>query len=131
MGPGEAAAQNERHAVPDSQIVKARADFAAAVRGVRRGISQAEAAAGEIGLAVARRMEVLHLQGRIGRDADDVPGDRQSEAVTGFAARRIALALEFRRETVAERDAVRREPMIGEGERAGEVCRPEMRRAVT
>ena len=62
-------AQHQRHGAEHRQIVGAGAEFAAGiVRGLRI-VGQPEAAAGEIGLAVARRVEPLRLQRGVGRDA--------------------------------------------------------------
>ena len=73
MRPGGAGAQHERHAVENMQIVEAGAEFASRIGRVLRVVAQPEAAAGEIGLAIAWRVEILRLQRRIRRHADDMP----------------------------------------------------------
>src|SRR4029077_14744824 len=79
------------------------------------------------GLAVARRTEVLRLRGGVRRH----PESRQHrEAVTAFKTRVVALSVEIRRELTAQRAAVGGEPMIGEGERAGEIGRSHMGDAI-
>ena len=67
---------------------------------------------------------------RIRRHADNRTRDRHGVAIAGFAARRVTLAVEFCGEIVADRDAICREPMIGESQCAGEIQRPPMRSVV-
>jgi MFS family permease len=45
---------------------------------------QPEASGGHIGLAVGRRVEILRLERRIGRDADGVVSSRDSKAIAAF-----------------------------------------------
>ena len=125
--PGETAAQYQRHAIDDLQIVDARAELASGVGGIHRSVRQPEAAAGEIGLAVARRMEVLRLQRGIRRHPDDDAGDRHGITIAAFEPRSVALADEGRPQLIAERNAVGGEPVIGEGERGREIGRTGMR----
>jgi hypothetical protein len=68
--PGGARAPDERHAAEALAAVEARAEFASGVGRVHGVVADGLGAAGEIGFAVARRAEGLHLHRRIGRDAD-------------------------------------------------------------
>ena len=67
---GDAAKENKRLAIDDRRIVETRAKFGAHVGRIRRVVSQPEAAAGHVGLAVGRRIEVLELNRTVGRDTD-------------------------------------------------------------
>src|SRR5262249_19195160 len=69
----------------------------------------------------------LHLDRGIGRNAAVDGG----EAIAALDPPAIALRVEARGEMVAgKREAVGRHPVIGEGERRGEIGRPRARRAV-
>jgi len=98
MRPGEAAVPDDGHVVDDLQGVETRAQFAAGVGRVHGAVTEPEAAAGEIGLAVARRMERLRLHRRIGRDA---ARGRNRETITALETADIALALGTGAELVA------------------------------
>src|SRR5271168_3881956 len=101
-------------------MIETPAEFGPHIGRVHRVVAQSETAAGEIGLAVARRMEVLHLQRGIRRHAER---SENRIAIGAFEPRAVALAVEVRGEPIADSDAVRRKPVIGEGERAQEISR--------
>src|SRR4029079_2903283 len=84
-------------------------------------------AAVEIGLAIARRGEPLRLDRPIGREPA-VVGGKTIAALYPYA---IALRVEARAEMVAGKgEAVGRQPMIGEGERGGDIGGTRARSAV-
>jgi hypothetical protein len=51
--------QDERHGAKRSEIVEAASQFASGVGAVHGGVGQPEAAAGQIGLAISRRVKIL------------------------------------------------------------------------
>ena len=132
MRPGGPCAQKKRHVADDLEIVEARANLASGVGRGRRIVIKPETAAGEIGLAVARRVEQLRLQRRVRGDADDARGavDRHAIAIPGLDASGIALSGEARGELVVDRDAAGRKPMVGEGECGRHIGRAHARRAM-
>src|ERR1700739_4669524 len=75
-------------------------------------------------------MKVLRLERGVGSDPHSVAIERNGKAITAFKPAGVALALETRRELVAECGAARAEPVVGERNRAGEVGRPLMAHAM-
>src|SRR5579863_9696060 len=127
MRPGDARAELDRHRAPGGQRIEPRTELAARVGRAHRIVGQSEAAAGQVSLAVAWRMKALRLDRSIRRDTGS---RRYSEAIAAFEPRPIALALEPCGELVAERGAVGREPVVGEGERCPDISRPEILRPI-
>ena len=73
-------------------MVEARAQFAPGVGGVARIEAEREAAAVDIGLVVAGRVEALRLDRRVRRD----PAEDASETIAAFErVRRMLCALKF------------------------------------
>ena len=101
-------------------MVVARTQFAPCIG---RGVAieaERKAAAGDIGLVETRHAEALRLQRRVGRH----PADHGCEAIAAFGAAAEALRVEVGGEMVTEGGkAVGRHPMVGEGERTGEIPR--------
>ena len=126
--PGQPPAQRQRRAgVERDEAVEARAQFAAGVGRGARIISEREAAAVGVGLAVARRAEALRLDRGIRSD----PAVEGREAVAAFDAAAERLRVEAGGEVVAGKgEAVGRHPMVGVCERCREIGRAPARRAV-
>jgi hypothetical protein len=119
--PGEPRPQREHGVgIERQQAVEARAQFAPGVGAGATGIGKPEAAAVDVGLAVARGAEVLRLDGGIGRQ----PAEDGREAVATFNPRAEALRVEAGGEMIArKREAVGRHPVIGEGQRRRDIGR--------
>ena len=100
MRPGEPArAATSGMASSIVRSSKRGAEFAARIGRRHRVIGQPEAAAGEIGLAVARRVEVLRLQRGVRRDARSTAA---RVAIAGLDARGVTLAVEIRVKLIAD-----------------------------
>src|SRR5262249_4835184 len=84
-------------------------------------VAERKAAGGEVGLAIARRVEALCLDRRVRRD----PAVERRDAVAAFNPPAERLRVEARGEMVAGKgEAVGRHPVIGEGERGGRTAPP-------
>src|SRR5262245_2217192 len=70
MRPCQAAEQSKRFVVQHREILEASTKFGTDIGRIHRVVGQPEAAAGEIAFAVARRVEVLELDGAVWRDAE-------------------------------------------------------------
>src|SRR5262249_58245719 len=85
---------------------------------VARIKAEREAAAGEVGLTIRRRVEALRLDRRVGRE----PAVDGGETIAAFDPRAEGLRVEARAEMVAGKgEAVGRHPVIGVGKRGGEI----------
>jgi hypothetical protein len=72
-------------------------------------------------------VEVLRLHSAIRRHAER---RQYAKAIAAFQPRAIALADKVRGELIAQRRAAGIEPVIGEGERGGNISRPEIADAI-
>src|SRR6516164_4690611 len=128
MRPRYPRAQRERGlGVEQQQTVEASAQLASGVGRVARIKAERKTAAGEIGLAVRRRMEVLCLDCGVRRE----PAVDGREAIAAFYPPAERLRVEARAEMIAGKgEAVGRHPVIGVGERRGEIGGTRARRAV-
>src|SRR3984893_2696304 len=89
-----------------------------------RVVGEPEAAAGNVGLAICRRVKVLRLHGGVRRNGRYWVRN----AIAGLGTAPEALGVELGLQTVAGKgDAVCRHPMLRIGERAGEIERPRIR----
>src|SRR5262245_64728284 len=89
--------------------------------------SESKAAAGGIGLDIARRVERLRLDRRVAREPPVVGG----KAIAAFYAPAERLRVDARGEMVAGKgEAVGRHPVVGEGKRGGEIGGTRTRRAI-
>ena len=79
--PGNAAAQNERHAGDQCRRIEAAADLSAYICGIHRGIGKSEAATRDVALAVGWRMEVLRLQRHVRSDSE---GRQYAKSIAAF-----------------------------------------------
>src|ERR1700689_4092991 len=101
MRPTSARSQDERHRTERCQIVEAGAEFTARIVCRHGVVGKPEAAAALIGLAIARCVEPLSLNCRIGRDADNEAVCRHAVAIAGFESSAVALPVKARAELVA------------------------------
>src|SRR5215831_15368056 len=101
-------------------MVETRTQFAPCIGCGVASVAEGKAAADDIGLVVTRRAEALRLQRRVWRH----PADHGCEAIAAFGAAAETLRGEVRGEMITEGgQAVSRHPMVGEGERTGEIPR--------
>src|SRR5262245_13020357 len=108
-------------------MVEAHTQFAPRISPSAAIVAERKAAAGEIGLVVTRRAEALRLKCRVGCH----PTDPGCEAIAALCAAAKALRVEVRSQMVTERgNAVGRHPMVGEGERTGDIPRTKAGSAV-
>src|SRR5260370_29487197 len=89
-----------------------------------RVVGEPETAAGNVGLAIRRRMKVLRLHSSVRRNGRYWVRN----AIAGLGTAPEALGVELGLQTVAGKgDAVGRHPMLRIGQRAGKIERPRIR----
>src|SRR5262249_41687907 len=123
MRPGKPPVQGEQITADGRDLIEARAELSSCIGGIAGVEAEPKAAAGEICFLIERRVKILHLDGRIRRDAG---GRRDGKAIAAFDASAKTLRVEACGELIEHRrEAVGGHRVISEAERGCDIGWPE------